>query len=141
MSLVRDIHREPIKQKRVGSLVALCKDLGMRKGKMIAQGAHASMRVLLQAGTLSEDRTQFVHSHPHGSEGHTSGGPKVDFEATFAVPGTYKGWAQFNVGTAAKEQVITVPFTFSVAKGDGHGEAKPHEHGEGEKKKDGHDHK
>lgn len=31
------------------------KDLGMRKGKMIAQGAHASLKVLVDAGTPSED--------------------------------------------------------------------------------------
>lgn len=78
---------------------------------------------------ISEDRTQFVHSHPHEGEGHATGGPKVDFEAHFTVPGTYKGWAQFNVGTKEKEQVITVPFTFNVAKGDGKGEAAPHDHG------------
>ncbi len=97
---------------------------------------------------ISEDRKEFVHSHPHeagagheGSDKSAMGGPKVDFEATFAVPGTYKGWAQFNVGTTAKEQVITVPFTFTVAKGDGKGEATPHEHGGGEKKEGGHDHK
>lgn len=97
---------------------------------------------------ISEDRTQFVHSHPHeGGEhaGSAMGGPKVDFEAHFTVPGTYKGWAQFNVGTKDKEQVITVPFTFSVAKGDskdaGHGEG-GHDHGGGAKDKDaGHDHK
>ncbi|HEU4734561.1 MAG TPA: aminoacyl-tRNA hydrolase [Kofleriaceae bacterium] len=28
------------------------KDLGMRKGKMIAQGAHASLKVLIDAGEL-----------------------------------------------------------------------------------------
>src|SRR5688572_167247 len=28
------------------------KDLGMRKGKMIAQGAHASLKVVLEAGGL-----------------------------------------------------------------------------------------
>ncbi len=92
---------------------------------------------------ISEDRSQFVHSHPHEGGEHSSGnmgGPKVDFEAHFTVPGTYKGWAQFNVGTATKEQVITVPFTFSVSKGDGHDESKPHDHG-GEKKEGGHDHK
>lgn len=84
---------------------------------------------------ISEDRTQFVHSHPHeggdhaaGGQSNGDGGPKVDFEAHFTVPGTYKGWAQFNVGTPAKEQVITVPFTFTVAKGDGKGEAAPHDH-------------
>jgi len=86
---------------------------------------------------ISEDRKEFVHSHPHetgaGHEGGATaamGGPKVDFEASFTVPGIYKGWAQFNVGTAAKEQVITVPFTFSVVKGEGTGEDKPHGHGE-----------
>ena len=75
---------------------------------------------------ISEDRTQFVHAHPHeagaGHEGggkNAMGGPNVDFEAHFTIPGTYKGWAQFNVGTKDKEQVITVPFTFSVTGGDG----------------------
>ena len=32
------------------------KDLGMRKGKMIAQGAHASLRVLLERGAAEGDR-------------------------------------------------------------------------------------
>ena len=32
-------------------VIVMRKDLGMRKGKMIAQGAHASMKVLLDAGT------------------------------------------------------------------------------------------
>lgn len=52
------------------------------------------------------------------------GGPKVDFEAHFKQPGIYRAWGQFNVGTAEKEQVLTVPFTFTVEKGaaDGHGE-------------------
>jgi len=45
------------------------------------------------------------------------GGPKVDFEAHFKEPGTYRAWGQFNVGTAAKEQILTVPFTFTVEKG------------------------
>lgn len=38
-------------------VIVLRKDLGMRKGKMIAQGAHASMAVLLQyrSATLEED--------------------------------------------------------------------------------------
>ncbi len=30
------------------------KDLGMRKGKMIAQGAHASLKVLLDAGGIEQ---------------------------------------------------------------------------------------
>jgi hypothetical protein len=45
------------------------------------------------------------------------GGPKVDFETHFKEPGTYKAWGQFNVGTAEKEKVLTVPFTFTVEKG------------------------
>jgi PTH2 family peptidyl-tRNA hydrolase len=32
------------------------KDLNMRKGKMIAQGAHASLKVLLDAGALEDGR-------------------------------------------------------------------------------------
>jgi PTH2 family peptidyl-tRNA hydrolase len=32
-------------------VIVMRKDLNMRKGKMVAQGAHASMRVVLQAGT------------------------------------------------------------------------------------------
>ncbi len=81
---------------------------------------------------ISEDRAQFVHSHPHEGEGHSAGGPKVDFEAHFTVPGTYKGWAQFNVGTKEKERVITVPFTFAVAKGEGKnaGGKDAHDHGD-----------
>lgn len=35
------------------------KDLGMRKGKMIAQGAHASLKVLLDAGAI--DRGEMAH--------------------------------------------------------------------------------
>ncbi len=46
-----------------------------------------------------------------------TGGPKVDFEAHFKESGTYKAWGQFNVGTAEKEQVLTVPFTFTVEMG------------------------
>jgi hypothetical protein len=86
---------------------------------------------------ISEDRTQFVHAHPHesgagqeaGGKG-AMGGPRVDFVAQFTVPGTYKVWAQFNVGTAAKEEIITVPFTFNVAPGDSKSAA-PHEHKHG----------
>ena len=37
-------------------VIVMRKDLGMRKGKMIAQGAHASMKVLLDAGTLDDTR-------------------------------------------------------------------------------------
>lgn len=36
------------------------KDLGMRKGKMIAQGAHASLKVLLDAGTLDDTATSYA---------------------------------------------------------------------------------
>lgn len=36
-------------------VIVMRKDLGMRKGKMIAQGAHASMKVLLDAATRTGD--------------------------------------------------------------------------------------
>lgn len=36
------------------------KDLGMRKGKMIAQGAHASLKVLLDAGARDPEGTAFT---------------------------------------------------------------------------------
>jgi YHS domain-containing protein len=86
---------------------------------------------------ISADLKEFVHSHPHEDDDHadssTKRGPRVDFEAHFKAPGLYKAWAQFNVGTAAKEQVLTVPFTFEVAPGadgshGGHGDAE-HKHG------------
>jgi PTH2 family peptidyl-tRNA hydrolase len=35
-------------------VIVMRKDLGMRKGKMIAQGAHASMKVLLDAGAHAD---------------------------------------------------------------------------------------
>jgi PTH2 family peptidyl-tRNA hydrolase len=35
-------------------VIVMRKDLAMRKGKMIAQGAHASLKVLLDAGTLGD---------------------------------------------------------------------------------------
>lgn len=85
---------------------------------------------------ISEDRTEFVHSHPHeaGAEHAAAAtGPKVDFEAMFMKPGLYKGWGQFNVGTKENEKIITAPFTFSVTKGDG-------KDGHGEKGKDEHKH-
>jgi len=38
----------------VKQVIILRKDLNMRKGKMVAQGAHASMAVLLNAGEVSD---------------------------------------------------------------------------------------
>ncbi|HMN39765.1 MAG TPA: heavy metal-binding domain-containing protein [Phycisphaerales bacterium] len=81
---------------------------------------------------ISEDRAEFVHSHPHeeGAEHATAAtGPKVDFEAMFMKPGIYKGWGQFNVGTKDSEKILTAPFTFEVKQGDSAAPAKPHEHG------------
>jgi len=37
-------------------VIVMRKDLNMRKGKMIAQGAHASLKVLLDAGALDGER-------------------------------------------------------------------------------------
>lgn len=40
-------------------VIVMRKDLGMRKGKMIAQGAHASLKVVLEAGALALDEGRF----------------------------------------------------------------------------------
>ena len=40
-------------------VIVMRKDLNMRKGKMIAQGAHASLRVILQAGSADESKTTY----------------------------------------------------------------------------------
>jgi PTH2 family peptidyl-tRNA hydrolase len=41
-------------------VIVMRKDLGMRKGKMIAQGAHASLKVLLDAGAVDPRGTSFT---------------------------------------------------------------------------------
>jgi peptidyl-tRNA hydrolase, PTH2 family len=41
-------------------VIVMRKDLGMRKGKMIAQGAHASIKVLLDGGGMDAERAQFT---------------------------------------------------------------------------------
>jgi PTH2 family peptidyl-tRNA hydrolase len=41
-------------------VIVMRKDLGMRKGKMIAQGAHASLKVLLDAGAADSGRAAFT---------------------------------------------------------------------------------
>lgn len=41
-------------------VIVMRKDLNMRKGKMIAQGAHASLRVLLLAGAADAARTTYA---------------------------------------------------------------------------------
>jgi len=67
---------------------------------------------------VSADASDFVHTHGEAGEaGHggamtppASFGPQVSFEHTFARPGLYKVWAQFNQGG----QVLTVPFVVEV---------------------------
>ncbi len=44
-------------ERAVKQVIVMRKDLNMRKGKMIAQGAHASMRVLLDAGRAIDAAT------------------------------------------------------------------------------------
>jgi PTH2 family peptidyl-tRNA hydrolase len=41
-------------------VIVMRKDLNMRKGKMIAQGAHASLRVILQAGAADDAREHYA---------------------------------------------------------------------------------
>lgn len=69
---------------------------------------------------VSQDRANFVHSHPHESNGSADGasavhsmgdrGPRLEFAARFVAPGRYKAWAQFQ----HKGEVLTVPFVFDV---------------------------
>jgi peptidyl-tRNA hydrolase, PTH2 family len=47
-------------EKTAKQVIVMRKDLGMRKGKMIAQGAHASLKVLLDAGALDEARATYA---------------------------------------------------------------------------------
>ena len=45
-------------------VIVMRKDLGMRKGKMIAQGAHASLKVLLELGELAGDTFAIALTEP-----------------------------------------------------------------------------
>lgn len=45
-------------------VIVMRKDLGMRKGKMIAQGAHASLKVLLDAGAIDDDALTIALAPP-----------------------------------------------------------------------------
>jgi peptidyl-tRNA hydrolase, PTH2 family len=47
-------------EKTAKQVIVMRKDLGMRKGKMIAQGAHASLKVLLDTGALDEARATYA---------------------------------------------------------------------------------
>lgn len=46
--------------KTAKQVIVMRKDLGMRKGKMIAQGAHASLKVLVDAGAPDVRGTAFT---------------------------------------------------------------------------------
>lgn len=45
-------------------VIVMRKDLGMRKGKMIAQGAHASLKVLVDAGTAEGETFAIALTEP-----------------------------------------------------------------------------
>lgn len=47
-------------EREAKQVIVMRKDLNMRKGKMIAQGAHASMKVMLDAGSPADDQTTFT---------------------------------------------------------------------------------
>lgn len=52
----------------VKQIIAVRKDLNMRKGKMIAQGAHASMKFLLDLSAVSEDGDFRTTLLPNGED-------------------------------------------------------------------------
>ena len=47
-------------EREVKQVIVMRKDLNMRKGKMIAQGAHASLRVILDAGGATDATTYAI---------------------------------------------------------------------------------
>jgi hypothetical protein len=63
--------------------------------------------------TLSEDQSDYVHSHPEEMVPDTAdkskirGGPDATFNAFFPRPGNYRIWTQFQRG----EVLTTVSFT------------------------------
>jgi hypothetical protein len=63
---------------------------------------------------ISEDRRQFVHSHPlvrAAGDAPPSMGPTVLFSALFPAPGKYKAWGQFQHA----DRVITADFVLEIA--------------------------
>lgn len=48
--------------RRPKQVIVMRKDLNMRKGKMIAQGAHASLKVFLDRATATDDHASFAFS-------------------------------------------------------------------------------
>jgi hypothetical protein len=65
---------------------------------------------------LSEDGTDYLHSHPTEmipeeiDRAKLKGGPDVVFDTFFPRPGNYRIWSQFQRG----DRIITVPFTVYV---------------------------
>jgi PTH2 family peptidyl-tRNA hydrolase len=57
---IRSVSSTPTEAPAAKQVIVMRKDLGMRKGKMIAQGAHASLKVLLDAGARDPGGTTFT---------------------------------------------------------------------------------
>jgi peptidyl-tRNA hydrolase, PTH2 family len=49
-----------VSERTAKQVIVMRKDLNMRKGKMIAQGAHASLRVLLERGNANAEHTEYT---------------------------------------------------------------------------------
>jgi hypothetical protein len=70
--------------------------------------------------SLSEDATDFLHSHstklvPPGSDrSKLVSGPRISFNTFFAQPGHYRIWSQFQ----RQDKVVTVSFTLNVSRLD-----------------------
>lgn len=66
---------------------------------------------------LSEDQAEYLHSHPTvmvpdgPRRKNLHGGPEIEFQTMFPVPGNYRIWTQFQ----RAGRVITIPFTVRVA--------------------------
>lgn len=74
---------------------------------------------------LSEDRSQFLHSHPSAGRG---AGPTVTFYTEIPTPGLYKAWGQFR--HQGHDLLVPVVFRVDAAIDGDHPTASPHtDHG------------
>lgn len=89
------------KPSNVKQVIVVRKDLGMRKGKMIAQGAHASMAALLQFRV------------PHGTEAGKAGLEAEPGLVALRVPAAVTAWldgafAKIAVGIDSEAELLAV---------------------------------
>lgn len=88
-----------------------------------------------QAVLVSEDTTQYLHTHPLGGTG-----SKVQFHTTFAAAGKYVLWAHVRPGGEEVTARFVVDVPTEAAAPHDHGDGHGHDHGPGKGHKHGGDH-